>query len=114
MPTPDVALSIRKITAGACERIARRSFELAMTRRKKVTAVHKANNFLVTDGLFLDQVRAVAKDSMPTSCQTWRASFPEVWGLRGPSMPTTSLSARRPSTAPRPTSKERTWQTPFP
>lgn len=62
MPTPDVALSIRKITAGACERIARRAFELAMTRRKKVTAVHKANNFLITDGLFLDQVRVVAKD----------------------------------------------------
>jgi len=62
MPTPDVALSVRKITAGACERIARRSFELAQKRNKLVTAVHKANNFIMTDGLFLAQVRLVAKD----------------------------------------------------
>src|SRR5262245_20833542 len=62
MPTPDVALALRKITAHACERIARRGFALAMTRRRKVTAVHKANNFLLTDGLFLKQVRKVAAE----------------------------------------------------
>jgi 3-isopropylmalate dehydrogenase len=66
MPTPDVALSVRKITAHACERIAREAFILAMKRRKKVTAVHKANNFIMTDGLFLEQVRKV------------HAEFPEV------------------------------------
>jgi 3-isopropylmalate dehydrogenase len=66
MPTPDVALSVRKITASACERIARQAFLLAMKRNKKVTAVHKANNFILTDGLFLQQVRKVA------------AEFPEV------------------------------------
>jgi 3-isopropylmalate dehydrogenase len=62
MPTPDVALSVRKITAPACERIARRAFELARKRRKLVTAVHKANNFIMTDGLFLAQVRKVAQE----------------------------------------------------
>lgn len=62
MPVEGVALSLRKITAFACERIARASFELARKRRKKVTAVHKANNFIMTDGLFLDQVRLVAKE----------------------------------------------------
>jgi 3-isopropylmalate dehydrogenase len=61
MPTPDVALSIRKITAFACERIARRAFEHARRRRKLVTAVHKANNFILTDGLFLSKVREVAE-----------------------------------------------------
>lgn len=66
MPTNDIAMSLRKITASACERIARRSFELAMTRRKKVTAVHKANCMILTDGLFLREVRKVA------------AEFPEV------------------------------------
>src|SRR4029078_7619242 len=60
MPTPDVALSIRKITAQACERIARRAFELASKRKKLVTAVHKANVFRVSDGLYLDKVREVA------------------------------------------------------
>jgi len=62
MPTNDMAMSLRKITAHACERIARRSFELAMTRRKKVTAVHKANCMILTDGLFLREVRKVAKE----------------------------------------------------
>ncbi|MGH6816536.1 MAG: isocitrate/isopropylmalate dehydrogenase family protein [Hyphomicrobiaceae bacterium] len=62
MPTPDVALSLRKITAHASERIARRAFELAAKRRKRVTAVHKANNFPLTDGLFLKQVRTVAAE----------------------------------------------------
>jgi 3-isopropylmalate dehydrogenase len=60
MPTHDIAMSVRKITAFACERIARRSFELARTRRKKVTAVHKANCMILTDGLFLREVRKVA------------------------------------------------------
>jgi 3-isopropylmalate dehydrogenase len=62
MPTPDVAISMRKITAFACERIARRSFELARKRRRKVTAVHKANNFILSDGLFLKMVRQVATE----------------------------------------------------
>lgn len=62
MPTPDVALSVRKITRPACERIARRSFELAMKRGKKIAAIHKANAFKMTDGLFLECVRVVAKD----------------------------------------------------
>ncbi|MBM2825464.1 MAG: 3-isopropylmalate dehydrogenase [Dehalococcoidales bacterium] len=62
MPTPDMALSIRKITAHCSERIARRAFELAMKRRRKVTAIHKVNCFKLTDGLFLNQVRKVAKE----------------------------------------------------
>jgi len=62
MPVPGVALSVRKITAQACERIARRAFELSRKRKKLVTAVHKANVFRVTDGLYLDTVRAVARE----------------------------------------------------
>jgi 3-isopropylmalate dehydrogenase len=62
MPSPDMALSVRKITAHCSNRIARRSFELAMKRRKKVTAVHKANSFHQTDGLFLREVRKVAAE----------------------------------------------------
>lgn len=67
MPSPDMALSVRKITRHCSERIARRAFEWAMRRRKKVTAIHKANSFHMTDGLFLEAVRHVAKD------------FPEVY-----------------------------------
>ncbi|MBD8623390.1 isocitrate/isopropylmalate dehydrogenase family protein [Pseudomonas coleopterorum] len=62
MPTPDMALSTRKITRHCCERIARRAFELASVRRKKVTAVHKVNSFHMTDGLFVECVRDVSRD----------------------------------------------------
>ncbi|MEM0989379.1 MAG: isocitrate/isopropylmalate family dehydrogenase [Pseudomonadota bacterium] len=62
MPDPDMAISIRKITRRASQRIARRAFELAMTRGKYVTAVHKANVLKMTDGLFLEAVEEVAAD----------------------------------------------------
>jgi isocitrate/isopropylmalate dehydrogenase len=62
MPTPDVALAVRKVTARQCERISRVAFDWARNRRKKVTAVHKANVFHVSDGLFLREVRKVAKE----------------------------------------------------
>jgi 3-isopropylmalate dehydrogenase len=61
MPTPDLALSIRKITAQASRRIAVSAFDLARSRRKRVTAVHKQNVLRVSEGLFLSQVRDVAK-----------------------------------------------------
>lgn len=61
MPSSDMAVSFRKITRYCSERIARRAFELAMKRRRKVTAVHKVNAFHMTDGLFLEAVHDVAK-----------------------------------------------------
>lgn len=61
MPTPDLALSLRKITRAGSTRIAEVAFTLAMRRRRKVTAVHKANVFRISDGLFLECVRAVAE-----------------------------------------------------
>lgn len=62
MPDEHTVLSLRKITSQASERIARRSFELAATRNQKVTAIHKANNFILSDGLFLKMVRNVAEE----------------------------------------------------
>jgi 3-isopropylmalate dehydrogenase len=61
MPTPDLAISMRKITREGSTRIAETAFALAMHRRKKVTSVHKANVFRMSDGFYLDCVRAVAK-----------------------------------------------------
>jgi 3-isopropylmalate dehydrogenase len=61
MPEPDIALSIRKITARGSRRIAESAFAIASGRpRRKVTAVHKANVMHLTDGLFLRETRAVA------------------------------------------------------
>lgn len=62
MPDENMALSVRKITARASARIARVAFELARGRRKKVTAVHKANVVKLSDGLFLREVHKVAAE----------------------------------------------------
>jgi 3-isopropylmalate dehydrogenase len=62
MPTEDVALAVRKITRHGSTRIAAEAFRIAAGRpRKTLTAVHKANVLHVSDGLFLDCVRAVGK-----------------------------------------------------
>ena len=62
MPTEDMALAVRKVTARQCRRISEVAFAWARKRRKKVTAVHKANVLHISDGLFLREVRKVAKD----------------------------------------------------
>ena len=61
MPTEDIAIAVRKVTARQCERISRVAFEWARRRRRKVTAVHKANVLHMSDGLFLREVRKVAQ-----------------------------------------------------
>jgi isocitrate dehydrogenase (NAD+) len=60
MPTPDLALAVRKITRTGSTRIVEAAFKLAVQRRKKVTSVHKANVLRVSDGLYLECARAVA------------------------------------------------------
>jgi isocitrate/isopropylmalate dehydrogenase len=60
MPTPDIALSVRKITAEASRRIAEAAFQLARGRRRRITAVHKDNVLHMTERLFLREVRAIA------------------------------------------------------
>ena len=62
LATPDVAISLRRITRSCCARIARAAFELAARRRGRVTAVHKANVLKIGDGLFLDECRKVGQD----------------------------------------------------
>jgi isocitrate dehydrogenase (NAD+) len=58
----DAAESIKIITRGASERIARFAFEYAVANgRRKVTAVHKANIMKLSDGLFLEACTTVAQ-----------------------------------------------------
>jgi len=60
---PGVVESLKIITARASTRIAQFAFEHARRhRRKKVTAIHKANIMKLSDGLFLESVRTVARD----------------------------------------------------
>ena len=60
---PGVVESLKIITERASTRIARFAFEHARRHgRKKVTAIHKANIMKLSDGLFLESVRAVAAE----------------------------------------------------
>jgi 3-isopropylmalate dehydrogenase len=52
--TPDVVISLRRITRQCCERIAEAACQLAMKRRRHLTIVHKANVLRMGDGMFLE------------------------------------------------------------
>lgn len=59
----DSALSIKYISAAASRRIVKYAFEYARAnKRRKVTAVHKANIMRLSDGLFLSIAHEVAKE----------------------------------------------------
>jgi len=60
---PGVVESMKIVTSENSERVARYAFEYAKsTGRTKVTTIHKANIMKISDGLFLETSRRVAKD----------------------------------------------------
>jgi len=63
MISPGVSQAVKVVTEKASLRIAKYAFEYARKfERKKITLVHKANIMKVSDGLFLDSFRQIAKD----------------------------------------------------
>jgi isocitrate dehydrogenase (NAD+) len=63
MIVPGVVESLKIITEKASTNIARFAFAFSrQNNRKKVTAVHKANIMKMSDGLFLDCCRAIARE----------------------------------------------------
>jgi isocitrate dehydrogenase (NAD+) len=60
---PGVVESLKIITERASTRIARFAFDHAkLAGRRRITAIHKANIMKLGDGLFLQSVRAVARE----------------------------------------------------
>jgi isocitrate dehydrogenase (NAD+) len=60
---PGVVESLKIITEKASTRIARFAFEYARANgRKRITGIHKANILKLGDGLFLQSIRAVARE----------------------------------------------------
>src|SRR3990172_490918 len=60
---PGIVESIKVVTERACTRIARFAFDAARRLgRRRSTAVHKANIMKLSDGLFLECARKVARD----------------------------------------------------
>jgi isocitrate dehydrogenase (NAD+) len=64
--TEGVVASMKVATRPACKRIAEWAFRYATQRkRKKVTVLHKANIMKLTDGMFIEESRAVHDKDFP-------------------------------------------------
>lgn len=61
-PTHDVTISVRVITVEGSSKVARAAFEIARSRRKKLTLVHKNTVYKLGCGMFVDSCYEVAKD----------------------------------------------------
>jgi isocitrate dehydrogenase (NAD+) len=60
---PDSGISIKPISVSGSQRIVHSAFEYAAkNKRKKVTAVHKANIMKFTDGLFFETAQKIAQE----------------------------------------------------
>ncbi|MDB5622657.1 MAG: 3-isopropylmalate dehydrogenase [Devosia sp.] len=70
MPVEGVAISVRKITAHASNRIAHSAFQWARRRRNLVTIVSKKHIFKMTDGLFYDECMKVAAEYPDVTCNS--------------------------------------------
>lgn len=61
-PTQDVTISVRVITRAGSSKVARAAFELARSRRKHLTAVHKDTVFKLGCGMFAEECRKLAAE----------------------------------------------------
>lgn len=86
---PGGYIAERVITKKASEAIITFAFKLAKAKRKKVTVVHKANVLRLTDGLFLECAKNIAKkylkvewnDMLVDSCALQLIRKPEQFGI---------------------------------
>ena len=70
MPTPDVALAVRKITRKGSTRIAETAFKLAMSgRARRSPSCTRPTCCAMSDGLFLECTRAVAANYPQVECE---------------------------------------------
>lgn len=61
-PTHDVTISVRVITTEGSGKVARAAFEIARSRNKRLTLVHKNTVYKLGCGMFVDTCYEVAKD----------------------------------------------------
>jgi 3-isopropylmalate dehydrogenase len=71
MPTVDVALAVGVFTRPAVQRIVRAAFELALTRHRHVTLVHKANVLQLTFGMYVSVFEETAKKYPDVQIDSW-------------------------------------------
>jgi 3-isopropylmalate dehydrogenase len=61
-PSEDMTISVRVITRNGSSKVARAAFELARSRRRKLTAVHKDTVFKLGCGMFAEECRKLAAE----------------------------------------------------
>ncbi len=61
-PTHDVTISVRVITVEGSKKVARAAFEIARSRKKRLTLVHKNTVFKLGCGMFVDSCLELARD----------------------------------------------------
>lgn len=61
-PTNDTTVSVRVITTEGSRKVARAAFEIAQSRRKRLTLVHKNTVFKLGCGMFVDSCYEVAQE----------------------------------------------------
>lgn len=61
-PSHDMTISVRVITRQGSSKVARAAFDLARTRRRKLTAVHKDTVFKLGCGMFAEECRKLAAE----------------------------------------------------
>jgi 3-isopropylmalate dehydrogenase len=61
-PNDDITVAMRVITRKGSSRVAREAFEIARTRKRKVTAAHKEPVYRLACGMFAEECRKVARD----------------------------------------------------
>ncbi|MDR3520839.1 MAG: isocitrate/isopropylmalate dehydrogenase family protein [Acidocella sp.] len=59
-PTNDVTISVRVITRAGSSKVAREAFELARSRKKQLTVVHKDTVFKLGCGMFVEECKRIA------------------------------------------------------
>ena len=81
----ETTIGIRVITRKACERIVKYAFELAETRKKHVTLVHKGNVLKVSDGMFKDIFYEEAKKHPDVKADDAHVDAITQWFIKQPS-----------------------------
>jgi isocitrate/isopropylmalate dehydrogenase len=81
----EAAISIRSVTRKASRRIVEAAFEYAVkNRRRRVTAVHKANVLRATCGIFLEEAQSVAARYPDIRFDTANVDAMGMWLIKNP------------------------------
>jgi isocitrate/isopropylmalate dehydrogenase len=81
----DVAVSCRVFSRDGCRRIVEAAFKYAKEHgRKRVHAVHKANVIRLTDGMFLEEFRAVAEQYPGIETTEENVDAVTMWFVKNP------------------------------